>query len=346
MNGRASSGLFDARSPLPPDPRQWRICLVLPTRNESATLEEVTLRIREVFRKHALQPPILLIADDSHDGTRQIAHRLGVHVVIGGGGLGVAMARGLRAALAFRPDLIMSADADGQSDMEEVMRFLEPIAQDRADLVIGSRFLEKGLIKYGYKPVNRLGMFILSRILRRITGLSLTDSHGGLRAMRPEVVRALDIIGTHTYVQETIIDAYEKGYRIVEVPSVWHPRKRGKSQVVGSVSKYIMYTLPVLIIRAGVHIRWSYTAAFILITVALSYFLSVVWQAGGRIDRMFPRLPAFVFISMMILMSIQLFTLGFLMELMGGIKLRVDRLSSERSEERPEELEGVLSGKG
>ena len=307
--------------------------MVLPTRNESATLEDVLTEIRAAFQKNSLNVPVLLITDDSHDGTREIARRLGVHVVIGGGsGLGVAMERGLKAALSFHPDVIMSADADGQSDLNEIMRFLQPLARDEADLVVGSRFLEKGSIHYCYKPMNRFGTLVLSRMLQWITHLPLTDSHGGLRAMRAEVIRDLDIIGTHTYVQETIIDAHEKGYRIKEVASVWKPRKRGKSQVVGSLSKYVMYTLPILIIRARAHIRWSYTASFILISTALGYFFSVVWQAGGHLERMFSRLPAFVFISMMIMCSIQLFMLGFLTEIVGGIKLRVDRLSLERQD--------------
>ena len=118
-----------------------------------------------------------------------------------------------------------------------------------------------------------------------------------------------------------------------------------KTFETGQLQPYLTgYTLPILIIRAGAHIRWSYTAAFVLLSGALGYFFSVVWQAGGHLERMFPRLPAFVFISMMLLMGIQLFTLGFLMELMGGIKLRVDRLSSERAEEKLDEPEGVASG--
>lgn len=304
--------------------------MVLPTRNEAATLEEVVGEIRAAFRRNGLKEPILIITDDSHDGTRPIARRLGVHVVIGGGkGLGVAMEHGLKASLAFHPDVIMSADADGQSDLSEIIRFLTPLAQGEADLVIGSRFLKKGSIHYRYMPLNRFGMVVLSGMLRWITGLPLTDSHGGLRAMRPEVVHDLEIIGTHTYVQETIIDAYEKGYRIKEVPSVWRPRASGKSKVVRSLTKYVMYTLPILIIRAGAHVRWLYTASFVLMAMALGYFLSVVWQAQADLTRIFNRLPALVFISMMIMVSIQLFSLGFLTEILGGIKLRVDRLSFE-----------------
>ena len=328
MSRQPSTPFFDDGEDLSRDPRDWNICVVLPTRNEAATLERVAREIRAAFQGNSMKQPELFIADDSHDATRSIARRLGIHVVVGGGkGLGVAMVHGLKASLAFEPDVIVSADADGQSDFSELMNFLHPIAAGEADLVIGSRFRDRRSIRYHYKPVNRFGMFILSRILQWITGLPLTDSHGGLRAMRAEVVRHLDIIGTHTYVQETIIDAHEKGFRIKEIPSMWHPRTSGRSRVVGSVTKYVMYTLPILIIRAGGHVRWSYTASLTLMVAALGYFISVVWQAHADLTRMFNRLPALVFISMMIMASIQLFMLGFLTEVLGGIKLRMDRIS-------------------
>ncbi|MBI1892816.1 MAG: glycosyltransferase family 2 protein, partial [Candidatus Rokubacteria bacterium] len=282
-------------------PREWRICLVLPTKNDAAVLESVVGEIRAAFEKNGLREPVLIITDDSRDGTRTVARRLGVHVVIGGGrGLGYAMQQGLKAALAFRPDVVMSMDADGQSDPNEVMRFLEPIAKDEADIVVGSRFLERGLIQYRYRWINRFGIVMLTGILRWLTGLRLTDSHGGLRAMRPEVVGEFDLVGTHTYVQEAIIDAHEKGFRVHEVPSVWRPRVFGRSQVVGSIPSYVMYTLPILLIRSGIHVKWLYTAGFLLVLVAIVYFGVIFWQAGFNIKGLFLRLPSFIFIALMI----------------------------------------------
>jgi glycosyltransferase involved in cell wall biosynthesis len=317
--------------PLPLDPRHWRICIVLPTRNEAATLEAVVSGVRTAFASHGLCEPSLLIADDSHDGTRLLARRLGLTVVIGGGkGLGYAMYQGLKAALAFAPDVVVSMDADGQSDPQEIMRFLQPIAQDEADMVVGSRFLDPGLIQYRYRWRNRFGIFILVRILRALTGLPLTDSHGGLRAMRPEVIRELDVIGTHTYVQETLIDAREKGFRIKEVASVWHKRTSGSSKVVGSIPKYVMYTLPVLIIRSGVHIRWLYSLGGLLIISAFLYFGVISWEAGFRLKAMFSRLPSFVLIALLVTVGLQLFMFGFLVELLKNMKARVDRLDRSR----------------
>ena len=78
--------------------------------------------------------------------------------------------------------------------------------------MVASRFLEKGSIKYRYRFINNFGTQVLAGMLRRLTGLPLTDSHGGIRAMRREVAQELEMLGSHTYVQETIIDAVEKDF--------------------------------------------------------------------------------------------------------------------------------------
>jgi len=324
-------------SEAPADLSGWKICLVLPTRNEGATIEAVVSEIRAAFARHGLKEPIIIISDDSRDDTRTIARRLGLHLIIGGGrGLGFAMQLGLRAALVFDPDAIVSMDADGQSNPDEIMRFLEPIASGSADMVVGSRFKERGLIQYRYQRLNRLGILVLAWILRQLTHLPLTDSHGGLRSMRSEVVREFDLLGTHTYVQESIIDAYEKGFRIIEVPSSWRKRVKGSSKVVGSIPKYVMYTLPVLLMRSGLHIRWLYSAGFLLMLAALLYFGFVAWEEGFHFKRMFSRLPAFIFIALMSMVGVQLFSLGFLAELSKNIKARVDRLDPIRTFGREE----------
>jgi len=308
---------------LDPDPRHWKICLVLPTRDEAATLPGVVTEIRDAFRQLGLRDPLIIISDDSHDDTRRTAAQLGVHVVNGEGkGLGFAMRKALRAALALQPDLVMTMDADGQSDPCEVMTFLEPIAKDEADLVLGSRFLKPGLVAYPYPFINRLGTRMLSGMMRAMTGLPLTDSHGGLRAWRTEVVRDLEIIGTHTYVQETVIDTWRKGYRIREVPTVWRKRVAGKSRVVGSISKYVMYTLPILVMQSGIHVRWLYRAAFLLVLLSVSYFLVIFSEAGFHKAGLFVRIPALLCVAMLAIIGIQLFTLGFMAEMLRIASIR------------------------
>lgn len=309
-----------------------RVCVVLPTKNEEKSIRNVIQKIRETLNDSQYADPVILITDDSQDHTRIIARENGTVVINGGGkGLGYAMYQGLKASLSYNPDYIISFDADGQCDPKEILSFLSPLEDDEADMVIGSRFQKNDLVKYKYRFRNRMGIRILVRILRILTGQPLTDSHGGVRAMRPEVVKELEMLGTHTYVQETIIDAVEKGFRIKEIPSVWEKRGHGNSRVVSSIPTYIFHTLPILIIRSKQHIKWLYTIGIIFVLMALAYFLFISYQASFQFKAMFSRIPSFLLIALLVLTGIQLFFFGFLIELIKEIKYRIDRLDRSKS---------------
>lgn len=312
--------------------------VVIPTRNEEKSIEGVIAEVRSAFAGLRYDRVEILLTDDSIDGTRAVARRAGAHVVNGGGeGLGAAMYRGLKEALAFDPDVILTIDGDGQSDAkDEIPRFLGVLERDEADLVLGSRFQQSGLVRYKYKFVNRMGTRLLVHFLNAKTGLGLTDSHGGIRAMRAAVARELQMIGSHTYVQETIIDAAEKGFRIVELPSAWRARQHGSSRVVGSIPKYVFYTLPIILLRSGHHVRTLYNTGLLLIAAAFVYFGVVVVEEGFTLA-MGHRTPAFVLIALLISTGIQLFFFGFMLQLLNQIKRSVDRVVYPTGEKVPRE---------
>ncbi len=302
-----------------------KICVVIPTKNEQATIGQVIEQVRVEIAALGHDLVGIIVTDDSKDQTRRIAKQLGATVVVGGGkGLGNAMFKGLKAAASFHPDIIVSMDADGQSDLKEIGRFIEPIINDEADFVLGSRFQEKGLIHYHYRWKNRTGIRILVKILCSLTKLPLTDSHGGLRAMIPEVARELEMTGTHTYVQETIIDAYEKGFRIKEIPSAWAARESGSSRVVSSIPVYVFYTLPVLILRSGNHIKFLYPFGLFFLFLAVLDFLIVGIDVNFNFMKMLDR-QTFHMILMLVSIGLNMFFMGFVLELIHRIKGRLDK---------------------
>jgi glycosyltransferase involved in cell wall biosynthesis len=309
-----------------------KICVVIPTKNEEKSVAAVVFSVKEVLSPLATDGLDIIVVDDSTDGTRRLARAAGAEVLNGGGrGLGSAMYEGLKAAASKEPDFIVSVDGDGQADVVEIPTFLAPLLEDRADLVVGSRFLEKRLVQYRYRLVNRFGTIVLAWILRRLTGLPLTDSHGGLRAMRRDVAEELEMLGTHTYVQETIIDAKEKGFRILEIPSVWKVRRHGKSRVVSSVPRYVFYSLPVLILRSGEHIRLLYSSGILVVAAALLYFFTILVEVRFDIKQVGDRVPAFVWITLLISIGFQCFCFGFILQLVKQMKYRLDRTVQSRS---------------
>jgi hypothetical protein len=152
--------------------------------------------------------------------------------------------------------------------------------------------------------------------------------------MVPDVARELQIIGSHTYVQETIIDAYEKGFRILELPSVWRKRNFGKSRVVGSIPRYIAYTLPVLLLRSGQHIRAMYAIGSLLFVGAFVVF-GLVFAEEGFTLKLGHRTPALIMIALMVMAGLQLLFFGFSFQLLKQIKRAVDRLEYDDDARRP-----------
>jgi glycosyltransferase involved in cell wall biosynthesis len=312
----------------------WKVCVVIPAKNEGQGIRQVISDVRAAFDPQKFAPPLILVVDDSTDDTRRHVQEADARVIIGGGrGLGAAMYLGLKEAVTYGPDFIVTIDGDGQADAKEIGQFLQPLIDDQADLVLGSRFQKPGLVHYRYRWRNRLGTVVLARILRSFTKLKITDSHGGIRAMRRAVAAELEMLGTHTYVQETIIDAAEKGFRIIELPSVWKKRGHGGSRVVSSIPRYVFYTFPILMLRSGQHIRLLYSAGIGLVLFASVYFFTVLAEAGFNIKATGARVPAFTFIALLYSLGFQFFFFGLVLQLTKQIKYRVDQVSPTRRAE-------------
>lgn len=290
------------------------VSFVIPTKNEGATIESVISTLRTELSRTGHSLVEIVVTDDSHDDTREKAKALGAVVISGGGkGLGHAMLCGLKRASEKNPDCIISVDSDGQVDISEIARFIGALDSEKADLVVGSRFLANDLVSYDYPLINRLGTKILSWMLRRITGLPLTDSHGGIRAMRPSVVQALELLGTHTYVQETIIDAHENGFKVIEIPSRWLKREHGQSRVVGSIPRYVFYTLPVLLLRTGQHVKYLFVTGSLVILTAFFEIIWVFWDVGFSTQKMLDRQSLLLFFLLLSL-GANLFFFGVVLE--------------------------------
>jgi glycosyltransferase involved in cell wall biosynthesis len=316
--------------------KRFKVCVIVPTKNEAGTIQQVIRALHGALDPSRYDPPHVIVVDDSSDDTRRLAREAGASVIVGGGrGLGAAMFDGLKTAAALDCDFILSIDGDGQADVSELPRFVEPLERGQADLVLASRFQQQGLVKYHYRLINSFGTRVLVSMLRRFTGLALTDSHGGIRAMRRAVAAELEMLGNHTYVQETIIDAVEKGFRVVEIPSVWKAREHGTSRVVSSIPRYVFYTLPVLMLRSGQHIRLLYSGGLALILVALAYFFTILAQVSFNVKATGDRVPAFVWITLMISLGFQFFFFGLILQLVKQMKHKIDRIG-QRTDSRPD----------
>jgi len=338
VNGRKATGAGDARAEMPRSARNARhetprLFIVIPAKNEGATIAAMIARTRDICTREVGLVPQFLIVSDSRDNTESEAAAAGAIVVHGEGkGLGAAMYKGLKESVRHGADYIATIDADGQFDPTELAKVVVPCLQGKADLVLGSRFLGGNHVLYKMPAVNRFGNWILSKMTSFIVRRTITDAQTGYRCMRAAVAESLEMYGSHTYVQETIIDAAQKNFRVLEVPAVFHKREHGGSKVVSSWPRYAIWTMPILIMRAGIHMAFFPVFGMLLVLLGMLLGIYLLLWAGFDFARLYDRIPALLLVVLMVLSGLQMFFLGYLLNATTQTNLKIDSLIYKRHE--------------
>ena len=165
---------------------------------------------------------------------RALVARLPYNVGIGG-----AVQTGYQYARDHGFQVAVQVDGDGQHDAAELARLLEPIAADRADMVVGSRFLEAG--EYRASFARRLGIHLLSGFVTLITRQRMTDPTSGFRAVNRRGIILFAADYPHDYPEaEAYVVASRHKLRIVEVPVAMRARAAGRSSITAPRSLYYM----------------------------------------------------------------------------------------------------------
>ncbi len=190
------------------------IYVIMPAYNESKTIKKVIGKLKEKNFN------IIVIDDGSHDETYQIAKESiynspneSIYRHVLNRGLGAALRTGIEAAVARNAEIIVTFDADGQHDPEDIIKVSRPIMEGKADFVIGTRdFNEMPLSK-------KFGNEIMNVITRIFYGIHVDDSQSGLRAFNRKAAGFLDINLRGYGVSSEIIGEIKKHHlKIAEVP--------------------------------------------------------------------------------------------------------------------------------
>jgi len=210
--------------------------VIVPTYNESENIARIVPRI-------LAQDPridVLIVDDNSPDGTGRIADQLAaedarVHVLHRAGkeGLGRAYLAGFRWALEREYEFIFEMDADFSHDPAHLPEFLAAVTD--ADLVLGSRYRD-GKVTVVNWPMTRLLLSYGANIYARaVTGLRLGDATGGFKCFRRRVLEAIPLgevkSNGYAFQIEMSFRAWKRGFRIAEIPIVFHDRTEGESKM-------------------------------------------------------------------------------------------------------------------
>lgn len=210
-----------------------RISVVIPTYNEAGN---IALLLEHIL-SHDLPLEVIVVDDNSPDGTAQIAESLGdarVRVLkrVGVRGYGSAVLAGFREALRSGASLIIGMDSDFSHNPDMIPALVEGVQQ--ADVVIGSRYCPGGGTENW--PMHRqLLSWGANRYVGTILGMRVGDSTSGYRCYRREVIEAMDLDAIrsegYSFLVEVLYRTFLEGARIHEIPIRFVDRLRGKSKI-------------------------------------------------------------------------------------------------------------------
>ena len=220
--------------------RSLHTWLVIPTYDEAENIEPL---VEAALPQLPASRTVLVVDDASPDGTGEVADRLAaadddVRVLHRPRkeGLGPAYVAGFREALAGGAQIVCQMDADFSHDPADLPRLLA--ALDDADVALGSRYATGGGVEH-WGPTRKLISRGGSAYARTLLGVEVNDLTGGFKAFRSEVLEAIDLetipsLG-YAFQVETTYRAIQAGFRVVEVPILFHDRRVGHSKMSGRI---------------------------------------------------------------------------------------------------------------
>ena len=256
------------------------IMIGIPAYNEEKNIASIIVKLKKITNK------IIVCNDGSTDLTGEIAKKLGATVINHPKNLGYGS--GIRSifqkAKEMDSDILVTFDADGQHQVQDIKKVIEPILKNKADIVIGSRFLKKKI--ENIPEYRKLGIKLITKVTNSTLKEKITDSQSGFRAYNNDVLTKLepgDIgMGIST---EIIIKASSHGFKIAEVPinilyegntSTHNPVSHGTSVLLSTI-KYISIEHP---------LKFYGIPSLIFFVIGLTFtFLSVQYYTEiGRLN--------------------------------------------------------------
>jgi len=225
-----------------------QLLVSLATYNEAGNLRPLV----EAIRQTAPEASILIIDDNSPDGTGRIADELRetlpkIHVIHRPGklGLGTATLAAMRFAIEHRFDYLLNMDADFSHDPQYIPDLRKGMADH--DVMIGSRYVPGGGVEGGFTLKRRLMSSGINGYARLMLGLSSRDNSGAFRCYRVSKLAEIDLDRVrsrgYSFQEEILYWCQEVGCRIGETPIVFKDRRAGTSKINLGEAASALWTL-------------------------------------------------------------------------------------------------------
>lgn len=218
-----------------------KLLIILPAYNEQGRVGHVVRDVKQTLP----DAHVLVIDDASADGTAQEAREAGAITVTlpVNSGYGAALQTGYKYGTRGGFDVIGQIDADGQHKAEYLTTMLQALEQQDADVIIGSRFLDRDG-HYQASLARSVGIGLFGRIASLVTRQHISDPTSGFQIMRADVARFFcsEVYPTDYPDADILILLHRTGYRVREVPVQMRPSP-GQSMHAGHRSAYYVYKM-------------------------------------------------------------------------------------------------------
>ena len=205
------------------------LSIIIPVYNEELTIGNIIDRTKEAAQKISLPFEIIVVNDLSRDHSLDVAvsRNVRVYSLKEHLGKGYALRAGFKQA---RGEIIVTIDSDGSHWPEELNEVLAPILQEEADMVIGSRYMDHKHVEA--RKLNKFGVRIFNYLIQLFTGVAITDSQSGYRAMKRQVLEKQKLkSGEYEIESEMLVKTAKLRFRVTEVPITFEQRTYGRSGV-------------------------------------------------------------------------------------------------------------------
>lgn len=218
--------------------------IIIPAYNESENI----VRTIEDIQKNAPDFDYVIINDCSTDDTGRICKEHGFNVINLPANLGIggAVQTGYKYARLKGYDIAVQVDADGQHDPAFLGKMADTIINEHADMVIGSRFLEKE--GFQSSKIRRVGIGYFTGLIKLLTGTKITDPTSGLRMINRSLIAEFDESYPKDYPEpESVVHVLKLHKKVKEIPVIMRERQGGSSSIkfFGSIYYMIKVTLAI-----------------------------------------------------------------------------------------------------
>lgn len=225
-----------------------KVLIIIPAYNEEKNILRTYTEIIDYNKKNKTNYECVVINDGSKDDTKKVLDDNNIPYIDLPMNLGIggAVQTGYKYAYYNNYDIAIQYDGDGQHDVNYVKNIIKPIEEDNKNLVIGSRFIKSDDDNFKSTKMRRVGINIISKLIKWKTKKRIYDTTSGFRAADKKVIE-LFANNYPTEYPEPIssVNVLLNGYSIEEVPVKMRPRLEGKSSI--SKLKSVYYMLNVIL---------------------------------------------------------------------------------------------------